>query len=105
MGHRKVDAETKQDEQIPTISVDYGFFGQPEDKAHCTLPVLIVRDRKSKGIWSHPVPAKGVTHPYPAKALMADLDFMGYKRVILKSDQEPSIIALCEAVKHGWHGA
>ena len=104
MGHRKVDAETKQDEQIPTISVDYGFFGQPEDKAHCTLPVLIVRDRKSKGIWSHPVPAKGVTHPYPAKALMADLDFMGYKRVILKSDQEPSILALCEAVKHGWHG-
>ena len=75
------------------------FFGQPEDRAHDTLPVPIVRDRKSKGIWSHPVPSKGVTHPYPARALMADLDFMGYRRVILKSDQEPSIVALCDAVK------
>ena len=52
MGHRKVDAETKEAEQIPTISVDYGFFGQPEDRAHNTLPVLIMRDSKSKGIWS-----------------------------------------------------
>ena len=25
---------------------------------------------------------------------MADLDFMGYKRIVLKSDQEPSIVAL-----------
>ena len=37
-------------------------------------------------------------------ALMADLDFMGYTRVILKSDQEPSIDALCDVVKNGWHG-
>ena len=44
-----------------------------------------------------------MTHPHPAKTLMADLDFMGYKRVILKSDQEPSIVALCGAVKNGWH--
>ena len=28
---------------------------------------------------------------------MSDLDFMGYKRVILKSDQEPSIAALVQA--------
>ena len=32
---------------------------------------------------------------------MADLDFMGYKRVILKSDQEPRIVPLCDTVKNG----
>ena len=62
LGHRKVDTKTKEAEQIPTVSVDCGFFGQPEDRAHNTLPVLIVRDHKSKGIWSHLVPSKGVTH-------------------------------------------
>ena len=36
--------------------------------------------------------------------LMTDLDFMGYKSVIFKSDQEPSIVGLCDAVKKGWHG-
>ena len=104
LGHHKVDAKTKEAEQVPTVSVDYGFFGQPEDRAHDTLPVLIVRDRKSKGVWSHPVPSKGVVHPYPAKALMNDLESMVYKRIVLKSDHEPSIVALCDAVKNGWHG-
>ena len=37
-------------EQIPTISVDYGLFEQPENGAHDTVPVLIVRDRKSERI-------------------------------------------------------
>ena len=32
-----------------------GSLGEPEDRAHDTLAVLIVRDSKSKGIWSHPV--------------------------------------------------
>ena len=77
-----------------------GFFGQPVDRAHNTLAVLIVRDRKSKGIWSHPVRAKGVTHSCPAKTPMTDLDFMGYKRVIFKSDQEPRIVAHSDAVKN-----
>ena len=36
---------------------------------------------------------------------MADLDFMGYKRVILKSDQEPSTVALCDVVKNVYHDA
>ena len=98
LGHRKVDTKIRVAEQIPTVSVDYVFFGQPEDRAHDTLPVLIVQDCKSKGIWSRPVPSKG------ARAPMTDLDFMGYKRVILKSDQKPSIVALCDAVKNGWHG-
>ena len=94
----------REAEQMPTVSVDYRLFGQLEDRAHDTLPVLIVRDRKGKGIWSRPVPSKGVTHPHPVRALMADLDFMDYRRVILKSDQEPSIGALCDAVKNGSHG-
>ena len=70
-GHRRVDAKAKEAEQIPTISVNYGFFGQPEERAHDTLLVRTVRDRRSKGIWSHPV---------------------------------PSIVALCDEVKNGWHG-
>ena len=96
LGHCKADTKTKEAEQTPTVSVDCGFFGQPEDRAHDTFPVLVVRDRKGKGIWSHPVPSTGVTHPFPARALMADVDFMVYRRVILKSDQEPSIVTLCE---------
>ena len=68
------------------------------------MPVLIVFDRRSKSIWSHPVPCKGIGHPWPATALLQDLERTGYKRVLLKSDQEPSIKSLCVAVKTGWAG-
>ena len=50
------------------------------------------------------MPSKGVKHPYPARAPMADLDFMGFRRVIFKSDQEPSIVTPCDAVKNCWYG-
>ena len=105
--HHLVDH--KDDEAIPTISVDYGFMGKEgelgaKEVGSSLLPILIVKDRRSKAIWSVPVPAKGTTHPYPARALVNILDSMGYKRVILKSDQEASIKALCEVVKNGWRG-
>ena len=50
------------------------------------------------------MPSKGVKHPYPARAPMADLDFMGFRRVILKSDQGPSIVTPSDAVKNCWYG-
>ena len=36
LGHRNVDMKIQEAEQIPTISVDDGFFEQPEDRAHDT---------------------------------------------------------------------
>ena len=35
---------------------------------------------------------------------MTDLDFMVHKRIILKSDKELCIVALCDAVENGGHG-
>ena len=56
--------ENRGGKQIPKFFVNYGFCGHPEERAHDTHPVLIVRDRRSKCIGSHPVPSKGVVHPY-----------------------------------------
>ena len=38
MAHRRVE---KDDEQLPTISVDYGFLRTSESSAH-ELPILVV---------------------------------------------------------------
>ena len=64
------------------------------------MPVLVVRDRFTKAIFSHLVPAKGTEHYYPEVALLRDIKFLGYTSLTLKSDQEPSIIALATAVKN-----
>ena len=47
---------------------------------------------QEQGIWSHPVS----TAPKPCTGSDG--------RVNLKSDQEPSIVALCEAAENCWHG-
>jgi hypothetical protein len=106
LGHYKSD---KEEDQSPTISVDYGFFGRegelPSDVVGGSkAPVLVARDRKSKSVWSHAVPSKGIEHPYPSKALLQDIEATGYKRVIVKSDQEPAIIALVNSVKNAFKG-
>ena len=50
------------------------------------------------------MPSKGVQHPYPAKRLLRDLDYLGYGRVVIRSDQENAIRALVKSVKDGWAG-
>jgi len=55
-------------------------------------------------MFTHLVPAKGVEHYYPEEALLRDIKFLGYSKVTLKSDQEPSILALVNAVKNSLSG-
>ena len=88
---------------MPTISIDYFFFGDEANPA-TNLPVLVVKDRKSGAVFSHPVPSKGVDHPYGSTQLLKDLESTGYKRIALKGDQEASIQALIQQVKNGFTG-
>ena len=94
---------------LARTTIDYGFFGLPGDLhpdaiGGNKLPVLVVRERLSKCTWAHPVPSKGVEHPHGSAKLLEDLNETGYRRVMLKSDQEPAIRALCDAVKNGFRG-
>ena len=50
------------------------------------------------------MPSKGIGHPYPVAAVLADLRRTGYKKIILKSDNEASIVALMKAVQEAWTG-
>ena len=105
--HRKVDHS--QDGSDPVLSLDYGFFGAPGELpadavGGSRMPVLVCRDRQSKALFTHLVPAKGVEHFYPEEALLRDIKFLGYSKVTLKSDQEPSIVALANAVKNSLSG-
>ena len=102
--HRKVSHEA-DDPSRPVVSRDYGFFGAPgeipaDSVGGSKMPVLVVRDRFTKGIFTHLVPCKGTEHFYPEAASLRDVKFLGYSRLVIKSDQEPSILALAEAVKN-----
>ena len=67
------------------------------------MPILVVKD--SRGVdcgtgmtFARVVPRKGA-HQYAIKRLAGDIELLGYSELVLKSDGEPAITALKEAVK------
>ena len=89
-GRGKCDPHRRQGERredlFPVVSMDY--------IAEHEAPILVVFDRRSKAHWAHAVPCKGTGHPYAQRSVTRDLRLTGYTRVVLKSDNESSLIAL-----------
>ena len=99
---RKADKE-KEDNEVPTMSWDYmeqrGKDGKMESIEDGRNKTLIGLDRVNKWISAIVVPKKGVD-PYAVEAVGREINNSGFNRVLVKSDQEPAIRALLEAVKN-----
>ena len=82
------------------IAIDYMGPKSKEAKEQVikSLPIVVGVDRKSKGVFAHMVPKKG-HDPHAIKMVGREVRLAGYNRLILKSDQEPSVLELLEAVK------
>ena len=84
---------------VPTLSIDYLFMdpsGQGE--AQSVLPMLAVKSLESRMTLAHVVERKGPQHS-TTRRLVADLDRLGLRRLVFKSDQELAIVALKHAVR------
>ena len=102
--HRSID---KSEEGIPTVSIDYAFLNEKQEidsGENSGMPVLALKDRKSGMMQSRVVPAKG-TDKFAIKRLVKDIELLGHKKIILKSDNESSILALKKAAKGICRGA
>lgn len=113
---------THTENKIPVISIDYCWMSQGNVDSECLeqketgevvpskwwksdesgAPILTMKDAKSKTIFADVVPQKGV-NAYAIKRMIQNLDISGYSRFILKSGQEPAIIALKNAVRDNRH--
>ena len=67
------------------------------------MPILVGRDiadgvEGTGMIFARVVPRKGV-HPYAVKCLASDIARLRHQRIVLKSDDEPAIVALKEAAR------
>ena len=57
--------------------------------------MLVMRDNKSKAIFGHVVPKKGLDEKgFSADSFVEDVKWVGYTKVTLKSDNEPAIVKL-----------
>ena len=100
-------------EGIPQIVSDYFFVGRkrptsPEERAadedeaekSGQTPIIVLKDMASKSLFAHACPRRGADERIVAK-IVADLDALGYRRILVKTDGEPSIV---NKVKVSWWG-
>ena len=88
-----------RERELPTIRWDYVGPKSKEDKSDKigSLPILVEVDGL-KCRCALMAPAKG-SDPHAIKMVIREVKLAGCSRMMLKSDQEPSILALLEAAK------
>ena len=98
--HRKYDKCRRLEEEVPLVNFDYTFMHDDQKEGEEKgMPILVAKDRKKKVVRARVVPHKG-KHWYSVKITSGMVDSLGYKRVVLKSDQGPAIMSMKEGVKN-----
>ena len=94
----------KDERCTPIVSFDYCFVSDigdvTDEKGYeaagdSAAKILVARDSKSKSVFAHVVPRKGVDGKgFAVQSLVDDVRWLGYTKVVLKSDNEPAIVKL-----------
>ena len=98
-------SNSSEERQKPVISFDYAFFGgtdeeDAEKNGHTAF--LIMHDTESRAVYAYVTERKGIDERL-CKRVVADLENLGYKEVVMKSDQEPALENFLEVVKANWN--
>ena len=84
------EAPEEDETAVPGILWDYGFLGNDDGKS---MPILVLKDRRTKRIAASFVQAKGLD-PYAIKFGSSFLISTGYRSIVNKSDGEHAIVSL-----------
>ena len=91
--HHSVDGGNKE---VPQVVFDYMMGGEGDSE---TAAIQVTKDRRSRMIFAHVVPRKGMIHAHGAAEMLKDMEKLGYHEVILKSDGEPALKAIQKEVR------
>ena len=91
--HRTGGRETA----IPAIAIDYGYLNDRDDQMReAGAPILVGKCDRDRWIGAAIVPTKGAD-VYAVAELENDVMCSGFTEVLVRSDNEPSILALKES--------
>ena len=103
-GHRsKRDEEVDEEEKDPRVSMDY-FFMSTQDEKEENNPLIVMVDESTGDKYVRSVGRKGTQYvEWLIKDMLDELKAWGHpgggeNQLILKSDGEPSIVALKESL-------
>ena len=92
--HRRGAGDHEQ--SVPEVHADYCFLRTPASEH---VKVLVLIDRQSGYIMAHVVTHKGLQDETIAARILSDLNRIGRRgKLVLRSDQEPSVVQVLEEV-------
>jgi hypothetical protein len=81
------------------VGLDYmDMHSEQEKEEEKGMPIIVVKDDKTKLVMAKVVPSTGLQE-YAVDAVRKFVEQLGYNKIIMKSDSEPAILALKEAVR------
>ena len=86
---------------VPVVSFDFCFARRVgQQKAD---PIIVARDHATRVTFAHMLPGKSTAHELYSRhvlnLVLRDLEYLAHKKVVLKSDQEPAMLALQHRVR------
>ena len=93
-GHKR---SKKKEDGVTTITLDYKAFSHDVDESAVTA--IVMRDKETSMTYSFICTAKGSQDKWAVKMLKEAIDHMGYTKIILKTDGEPSLVQVAEEIK------
>ena len=94
--HRRADLGRER--ALPEVCYDYWHMG--EAGAPGSVVSIAGRDRDSRALFGYALPSKGVDESeYAARAILRDIEWLGHRALVLRSDQERSMGAVFARVK------
>ena len=97
--HARVDDE--QDDRktgLPVVSMDYQE-ADTLDEAEKNVKTLVMKDEVSGAVVSYKLSKKGPSDEWLMRRIVKDLKEMGRTDIILKTDGEPALVAVQEAIQ------
>ena len=95
-GHRRREGELGG---VPVGGVDYMYMHSEQEKEEEKgMPIIVLKDNKTRTVMAKVVSGKGVNN-FAVEVVKKFIEQLGYGRIVLRSDNEPAILALKEAVR------
>ena len=93
---------SREEGELPEIGIDYGFFGRDREDV---LPIMCVKCRNSStGCLAATVVDRKGALDCVSSFLTAVIKILGFKRILVRSDNERSLLSLIERVMTNWTG-
>ena len=95
--HRRIADDAEAADQPTVVQIDYGYIGSLADRR--PSPILIAMTSRLAAGFACVARRKGRSDPYPVSAFLHWLDEIGlHSSIRLRSDGEPSLIAVCREI-------